>query len=214
MTQGAVTSLRCASSAAEAYRICVGRIREIAGFDRVMIYRFDDEWNGAVIAEAMRPDLEPFLGLHYPASDIPKQARELYAQNWLRFIADRDYVPVSIFPPSGPTAISPLDLSHSVLRSVSPIHLEYLRNMGVGASMSISLLKGDRLWGLVACHHYSPRYVPYDVRTACELLGQVMSMQFVARENQELSLIGDRMNAVRATLAYRLESMRRMWGSR
>lgn len=207
MTQGAVTGLRKATSLAEMYSLCVRRVREIAGFDRVMVYRFDADWNGVVIAEARRDDLEPFLGLHYPASDIPRQARELYAQNWLRFIADRDYQPVPILPPAGPASPDPLDLSHAVLRSVSPIHIEYLRNMGVGASMSISLLKDDQLWGLVACHHYTPRYVPYDVRTACELLGQVMSMQLVGREVQEEAVYGERMATVRMALADRLWRM-------
>jgi light-regulated signal transduction histidine kinase (bacteriophytochrome) len=150
-----------------------------------MVYRFDPEWNGQVIAEEKRNDLEPFLGLHYPASDIPKQARELYTKNWLRFIADRDYTP----SPLVPALLShgqPLDLSFSVLRSVSPIHLEYLRNMGVGASMSLSLVSRGKLWGLIACHHYSPRRVPYPVRTACELLAQVMSLQVAERELSEV----------------------------
>jgi two-component system, chemotaxis family, sensor kinase Cph1 len=205
LTQASVSRLRKAESLAVMYSVCANAVREIAAFDRVMVYRFDVDWNGEVIAEAKRGELEPFLGLRYPASDIPKQARELYTQNWLRFIADRDYAPVSIQPPSGPNAAAPLDLSQSVLRSVSPIHLEYLRNMGVGASMSISLLKGDRLWGLVACHHYSPRYVAYDIRSACELLGQVMSMQLVAREEQEQSRYDDRMKMVRSSLADRIE---------
>src|SRR6201999_3153234 len=109
--------------------------------------RFDAEWNGQVIAEDRRSDLEPFLGLHYPASDIPRQARELYTKNCLRFITNRDYQPSRILPVSD-VADLPYDMSYCVLRSVSPIHLEYLRNMGVSASMSISLLRDGRLWGL------------------------------------------------------------------
>lgn len=204
LTRAAVAALRRAPSLAAMYDECARRVREISGFDRVMVYRFDDEWNGAVAAESRRDDLEPFLGLHYPASDIPAQARELYARNWLRFIPDRDYAPRAILPPCGPSSAAPLDLGRSVLRSVSPIHLQYLRNMGVGASMSISLLEGDRLWGLIACHHYSPRYVPYDVRTTCEMLAQVMSMQLVAREGQERSGYGERMQSIRAGLAARV----------
>ncbi|WP_165245482.1 ATP-binding protein [Paludisphaera soli] len=202
-TQNSFMALARAGSLAEMYQVCARRVRELSGFDRVMVYRFDDEWNGVVVAEERRGDLESFVGHHYPASDIPSQARELYARNWLRFIADRDYAPVPILPPSGPGSPEPLDLGHAVLRSVSPIHVEYLRNMGVGASMSISLLKEGRLWGLVACHHYSPRYVPYDVRTACEILGQVMSMQFVSREAEEEKGYGERMRAVRRSLADR-----------
>ncbi|AMV38434.1 ATP-binding protein [Planctomyces sp. SH-PL62] len=202
-TQSSIKALSKASSLADMYQACARRVRALSGFDRVMVYRFDDEWNGVVVAEEKRTDLEPFVGLHYPASDIPSQARELYVKNWLRFIADRDYSPVPILPPSGPDSPEPLDLGHAVLRSVSPIHIEYLRNMGVGASMSISLLKEGRLWGLVACHHYSPRYVPYDVRTACEILGQVMSMQFVSREQEEEKSYDERMRAVRRSLADR-----------
>jgi light-regulated signal transduction histidine kinase (bacteriophytochrome)/ActR/RegA family two-component response regulator len=204
LARAAVSALRRAPSLPVMYDECAVRVREISGFDRVMVYRFDDEWNGVVSAESRREDLEPFLGLHYPASDIPYQARELYARNWLRFIPDRDYEPLAILPACGPTSAEPLDLGRSVLRSVSPIHLQYLRNMGVGASMSISLLKGDRLWGLIACHHDSPRYVPYDVRTTCEMLAQVMSMQLAAREEQERSGYGERMQSIRAGLAARI----------
>lgn len=163
-------------------------VRAITGFDRVMVYRFDADWHGEVIAEEKRSDLEPFLGLHYPAADIPRQARELYTRNWLRFIPDRNYTGVPLVPSAMlPGTERPLDMSHCVLRSVSPIHLEYLKNMGVGASMSISLLREGRLWGLVACHHYSARRVAYDVRAACELIGQVVSLQLLQREQAEIA---------------------------
>ena len=184
LTQTAVVELRRPGTLDELCDAIARHVRRLNGFDRVMVYRFDAEWNGQVIAEAKAANLEPFLGLHYPASDIPKQARELYTQNWLRFIADRDYTPSPLVPAELPGG-KPLDMSFSVLRSVSPIHLEYLRNMGVGASMSISLVEDGRLWGLIACHHYSPRRVPFAVRTACELLAQVMSLQVVAREQSE-----------------------------
>src|SRR5262249_753743 len=129
-------------------------VRALTGFDRVMVYRFDEEYNGEVIAEEKADGLEPFLGLHYPASDIPAHARRLYELNWVRHIPDVGYSPSRLVPAHGPT-----DLSFAVLRSVSPIHIEYLQNMGVAASLSISVLKGGRLWGLVACHHYSPLHV-------------------------------------------------------
>lgn len=155
-------------------------IRELTGFDRAMVYRFDEEWNGEVVAEARRDDLEPFLGLHYPAGDIPAQARQLYTQSWSRLIADVGYQPVHLDPVVDPGTGRPLDLSHSALRSVSPIHLTYLRNMGVNASMSISLLVDGVLWGMVACHHYAgPRHVGAEMRNAAEFVGQVAS-QFVA----------------------------------
>ncbi|MGY1714171.1 SpoIIE family protein phosphatase [Geodermatophilus sp. SYSU D01106] len=152
-------------------------VRALTGFDRVMVYRFDAEWNGEVVAEDRRPDLEPFLGLHYPASDIPAQARALYATNWMRLIPDATYTPVPLEPPLVPGTGRPLDLSGAMLRSVSPVHLEYLANMGVTASMSVSLLDRGRLWGLIACHSYSGAHRPsYADRTAAEFLGRTASL--------------------------------------
>ena len=150
------------------------------------VYRFDEEWNGEVIAEAKRADLNPFLGLHYPASDIPAQARRLYTINWIRLIADVAYRPVPMVPVFDPDSGDPLDLSFSTLRSVSPMHLEYLTNMGVTASMSVSLIVEGRLWGLVACHHYSGPHRPaQEVRATAEFLAQVTSRMLGERERAE-----------------------------
>ena len=150
-------------------------VRTVTGFDRVMVYRFDAEWNGEVIAEARRDDLEPFLGLRYPASDIPAQARALYATNWMRLIPDAGYQRVPLDPPT--IDGRPLDLSGAMLRSVSPVHLEYLANMGVVSSMSISLIDDGRLWGLIACHHYAGPHRPsYADRVAAEFLGRTASL--------------------------------------
>jgi light-regulated signal transduction histidine kinase (bacteriophytochrome) len=135
-------------------------VRGLTGFDRVMVYRFDPDWNGEVVAEERRDDLEPFLGLHFPASDIPAQARALYLRNWLRLIPDARYAPVPLVPERNPHDGRPLDLGASTLRSVSPVHLEYLANMGVIASMSVSLVDRGRLWGLIACHHYAGPHRP------------------------------------------------------
>jgi light-regulated signal transduction histidine kinase (bacteriophytochrome)/CheY-like chemotaxis protein len=165
-------------------RALAAEARTITGFDRVLVYRFDHEWNGEVIAEEKRADLEPFLGLHYPASDIPAQARRLYTANPVRHIADVTYRAAAVVPAARPDG-RPLDLSFAVLRSVSPIHVEYLKNMGVAASLSISILKGGELWGLIACHHYAPRHVPYRVRAACEFLGLITSLQLSARLDSE-----------------------------
>ena len=165
--------------------ILIQHIRQITGFDRVMIYRFDADGSGTVIAEEKRDDLEPYLGLHYPDSDIPKQAKQLYILNELRIIPDVNYQPVPIvsFPSDIPA--DPLDLSLSVLRSVSPIHREYLKNMGVVASFSISIVKDNQLWGLIACHHYSPKLIPYSLRAVCEFLGQSMSLELPSKEENE-----------------------------
>ena len=170
-------SLRAARRAIGRLATCVGvddlaaqlarEIQGLLGFDRVMVYRFDEEWNGEVIAEERRPDLNPFLGLHYPATDIPAQARRLYTVNWTRLIPDIGYRPVPLVPVVEPGRGAPLDLSFSSLRSVSPIHIEYLGNMGVTASMSVSIVVEEKLWGLVACHHYSRPHRPsHDARSA------------------------------------------------
>jgi light-regulated signal transduction histidine kinase (bacteriophytochrome)/CheY-like chemotaxis protein len=136
-----------------------------------------------VIAEAAASGLESFLGLHYPASDIPKQARTLYQRNWLRIIADIDAEPARLTSIATQN-VELLDLSMSVLRSVSPIHIEYLRNMGVAASMSVSILRDGKLWGLFACHHYAPHHVSFERRTACELFGQMFSWILEGRERE------------------------------
>ncbi|GAA4129570.1 hypothetical protein GCM10022215_42260 [Nocardioides fonticola] len=179
-------------------------IRSATGFDRVMVYRFDPEWNGEVIAEAKRGDLNPFLGLHYPASDIPAQARRLYTINWIRLIADVAYRPVPVVPMLDPDSGDPLDLSFSTLRSVSPMHLEYLANMGVTASMSVSLIVEGRLWGLVSCHHYSGPHRPsHEVRATAEFLAQVASRMLGERERAEQrdAVLRDRDHLARLTTA-------------
>jgi two-component system, chemotaxis family, sensor kinase Cph1 len=150
-----------------------------------MLYRFDPDGSGHVIAEDKSADSESFLGLHYPATDIPKQAKELYRLNLLRIIPDALYAPVLLEPSLNPLTGKPLDLSLSVLRSVSPVHNEYLANMGVRASMSISLLRDRQLWGLIACHHHSPKQLDYETRTICEFLGQVISFELGSKADAE-----------------------------
>jgi light-regulated signal transduction histidine kinase (bacteriophytochrome)/CheY-like chemotaxis protein len=163
------------------YRVAAREMRGLTGFDRVMVYRFDQDGSGEVIAESARSGLESYLGLHYPASDIPRQARILYERNWLRIIPDIGAQPVPLVPQRDGEGY-PLDLSMSILRSVSPIHIEYLQNMGVGASMSVSILRDGKLWGLFACHHYAPHSVAFERRTAAELFGQMFSLLMENRE--------------------------------
>lgn len=160
------------------------QLRGLIGFDRVMVYRFGDEGTGEVVSEALKSGMESFKGLHYPASDIPKQARALYARNLLRIIADVSDAGAEIIPHASPEGV-PLDLSMSGLRAVSPIHLEYLANMGVNASMSISILKRGKLWGLFACHHETPKTLSYELRTAAELFGQLFSFVLDQTEADE-----------------------------
>jgi len=180
-----VSKIQSAKNLKELCQVTVEEVRQISGFDRVMVYQFDPEGNGAVIAEDKAEKLSPFLGLNYPSSDIPKQARQLYSLNWLRLIPDINYKPVPIVSEKNAVTTQPRDLSFSVLRSVSPIHIEYLQNMGVAASMSISLIKDKELWGLIACHNYTPKYLNYELRAACEFIGQVMSLELQSKEGNE-----------------------------
>ena len=150
-------------------------VRQMTGYDRVMIYRFHPDESGEVIAEDRDEALEPFKGLRYPAADIPQQARELFRRNRFRIIADMDSEAVPVIPALGPDD-TPLDLSMSMLRSHSTMHLAYMRNMGVGASLAIAIVRHDRLWGMISCHHRTPRLPPYSLRTVAELLSQTFSL--------------------------------------
>lgn len=180
--RSSVEELNRADTLAALYAITARAVRDLTGFDRVMVYRYDEDYNGEVVAECKREDLNSFLGLHYPSTDIPAQARALYEKNWLRLIDDVDYTPAPLVPTIDPENGSPVDLTHATLRSVSPMHIEYLQNMGVHASMSISLLRHGRLWGLIACHHYAgPHLPPFGTRAAAEFLGSTLSLRLVDR---------------------------------
>ena len=182
------------------------QVRQLTGYDRVMVYRFLPDGAGEVIAEDVAADMEPYLGLRYPASDIPPQARALYLRNRLRVIPDVGYAPVPVVP--GHVDGRPLDLSQHALRSVSPIHLEYLGNMGVAASMSISIIAGGRLWGLIACHHRTPRPVPPAIRAAADLFGLFVSMRVAAAVQQKTLAHFEHAQQVRDALVQRLATAR------
>ena len=160
------------------------QVRALTGFDRVMVYRFAADGSGEVIAEVAKPGIGTFKGLHYPATDIPAQARALYKRSLLRVISSVEAEPVPVLPQLDAEG-QPLDLSLSILRSVSPIHIEYLKNMGVQASMSISIVVDDRLWGLFACHHYQPICPSFERRSVCELFAQMFAMRLESRERKE-----------------------------
>ena len=166
-------------------RLCevvVQQIQRLSGFDRVMVYRFDPDAHGSIVAEARTAGTESYLGLHYPASDIPRQARLLYLRSWIRVIPDCGYEPVPLVTLAEVGGADRIDLSMAVLRSVSPLHVQYLKNMGVAASMSISLIVDNQLWGLIACHHGTPRRVGHMQRLAFEALGQQVSARLRAAE--------------------------------
>jgi two-component system, chemotaxis family, sensor kinase Cph1 len=178
--RSSVEDLNRATTLTALYDTTARAVRDLTGFDRVMVYRYDEAYNGEVVAEAKRDDLNSFLGLHYPSTDIPAQARALYEKNWIRLISDVDYQPAPLVPAIDPASGTPQDLTYATLRSVSPIHVEYLQNMGVRSSMSISLLRYGRLWGLIACHHYAgPHLPPFGTRAAAEFLGATLSLRLV-----------------------------------
>lgn len=157
--------------------------RSITGYDRVMIYRFDKEYNGQVFAESKKEDLKPFLHLNYPHTDIPSQARELYLSNLVRMLVDVNNTPAAIFTVNDEANVNRnLDLSLSNLRSMSPIHLEYLKNMEVGATFVISIIHHKKLWGLISCHHYSPKHIPYYTRLTAHLQAIFLSSQIDVRQ--------------------------------
>ncbi|MFD2874344.1 ATP-binding protein [Mucilaginibacter ximonensis] len=170
------------------------QVKNIIGYDRVMIYRFARDGHGEVVAEAKNDELEPWLGLHYPASDIPKQARELYKRNLTRLIANVHTTPSRIVT-TVQLSENSLDLTHSQLRAVSPIHIQYLKNMGVESSFSISLLYKKELWGLIACHNYSPRFIDYKARDSAKLIGQILSSALEFRQDEANKHLQEKYNA-------------------
>ncbi|HWI55759.1 MAG TPA: ATP-binding protein [Bacillota bacterium] len=160
-------------------------VRALTGLDRVMVYRFHADAHGEVFAESKREDLPAWLGLHYPADDIPKPAREIFKRIWIRPLPDAAGPLMELVPLVNPDTGQPLTMTYCALRGASVMYTEYLRNMGVAASLTMSLLPEGELWGLIACHHYRPTYFPYQVRTACEFLAQVVALQLKAAEERE-----------------------------
>ena len=184
LIKASALKLRTTPKFSDMCQVLVREVRKITGLDRVMLYKFDRDGHGHVVAEDKQEELEPLLGLHYPSADT-KPCRKLFGLNWVRLIPDINVQSVKIVPDRNPINNSPLDLSFSVLRGVSPCHREYLQNMGVRGTLVISLTKERELWGLISCHHYSPKYIAYEVREACEFLGQVMSVELAAKEDDE-----------------------------
>ena len=180
---GAVARLSTAPSLDALASEAVAIYRDLCGYDRVMFYRFDPDGHGEVMAEAKEARLEPYLGLHYPESDIPQRARELYLRNRVRVLVDVNYEPVPLVPRLFPPTGEELDMSMCWLRSMSPLHLQYLRNMGVTATLVVSLVREGKLWGLIACHHYTPKRLAYAMRAACDLIAEVLSTRIAVLEN-------------------------------
>ncbi|MBC5783590.1 GAF domain-containing protein [Ramlibacter sp. USB13] len=175
--------LQQAESVAALCETVAREMKRLTGFGRCLIYRFDSDGHGEVLAERADPGYHSYAGHRFPASDVPAQARELYRVNHIRLIPDADYDPVPLLPAADGPEPANLDLSFAALRSVSPVHLEYMRNMGTLASMSVSIVVGGRLWGLISCHNREPRHLPFQTRVACEHLGRLLSLQIQAQED-------------------------------
>lgn len=174
-------------------------ISEITQLDRVMIYKFHEDNHGEVVAETVKPGVDSFMGLHYPASDIPPQARAIFLENWVRMIPDVGYAPV---PMKGNSADG-LDLGKTLLRAVSPIHIEYLKNMHVGSSLTISIIVKDKLWGLFACHHNKPHYISKDLRDVCEVIGRMTSSLIREADLKEINHHANELKVIHTKLISR-----------
>ncbi|MFP4008345.1 MAG: ATP-binding protein [Spirulinaceae cyanobacterium] len=181
-------------------QIAVEEIQHLTGLDRVMMYRFNEQNNGRVLAEVKRRNLQSFFGLNFPALDIPEAARQLFCEIGIRTIVDIRAEPAVIIPQKNPLTQKPLDLSHAILRGVSACHIQYLKNMGVSASVSIPVMKDNQLWGLIACHHYTPKSLSYEVRSACELLGRYISAELATKNNSEDYDYQIQLNSIQAKL--------------
>ena len=174
-----------ADSIADMSQLAVNEIAALTGFGRVMVYSFDKDGHGTVLAECLQDGYEGYMGQRFPASDIPRQARELYLLNRIRLIQDANYTPAGLLPATHPFTGRATDLSLASLRSVSPVHLQYMRNMGTLASMSISLVVEGKLWGLLSCHHATPRRLSYHQRTVCEQIGQILALRIRNRADAD-----------------------------
>jgi two-component system, chemotaxis family, sensor kinase Cph1 len=165
-----------------------------------MIYQFDEDWNGTVIAESAEPGMDEYIGLRFPASDVPKQARALYLKNAYRLIPTREYTPLRLYPVINPITGAFLDLSDCNLRSVAAVHLEYLKNMGVMASMSIRIIKDNALWGLISCHHRTEKYLDFETCTIFELLSNIISAKITSIQSNEVFSLNDRLRDTNSRL--------------
>lgn len=185
-------------------QVAADELKKFSGFDKVMVYQFDPSWNGIVIAQAREADMDDYLDLRFPASDVPKQARDLYFKNPYRLIPTRNYTPVRLVPVLNPITQKFTDLSDCSLRSVASVHLEYLANMKIDASMSLPLIIDNKLWGLISCHHKTPKYPSYEMRSAMELLSGILSAQLEARHKEEAMAHRVKLRSVHANLLEQL----------
>lgn len=187
--------INLASSITEVCRATARELKKWTGFDKIMVYRFDENWNGTVLAEEAEEGMETYFGLTFPASDIPKPARDMYLKNAYRLIPNRDYDPVKIYPLLNPVSNSFTNLLNADLRSVASVHIEYLKNMEVKASMSARILYQGQLWGLIACHHKEPKYLSFEECSVVELISNMLSQKITALQNAESVHLKDQLTS-------------------
>jgi light-regulated signal transduction histidine kinase (bacteriophytochrome) len=180
--------------------VAVQELKRVTGFDKVMIYRFDEEWNGTVLAEEAEVGMERYLGFTFPASDIPKPARDMYIKNPYRLIPNREYETVKLYPLINPVSKGFTNLLNADLRSVATVHLEYLKNMQVMASMSVRILYNDKLWGLIACHHKAPKYLSFEECSVVEMISNIVSQKITSLQNAEGVMLKQQLTHQFATL--------------
>ena len=186
LVKNTVSRLQTMGSLQQFYDSVAQEIRALTGMDRVMIHRFHADGHGEVFAESRNSELHSWVGMHFPADDIPEPVRALFKKTWIRPVPDALDALAELVPLVNPDTGKPLDMTYCALRGASIMYTEYLRNMGVGASLTMAIRRNETLWGLIACHHYAgPKYVSYQVRSACELLAQVVSLQHHAAEEKE-----------------------------
>jgi two-component system, chemotaxis family, sensor kinase Cph1 len=178
-----------AASVKDVVQITASELKRISGFDKVMVYRFDKDWNGTVIAEQMEPGMESYEGFTFPASDVPEPARRLYLKNPYRFIPTREYEPVKLYPVINPLTQSFLDLSDCNVRAVATVHLEYLKNMGVSSSMSTRIMVGDKLWGLISCHHRTDLEMSFEKCSIFEMISNIVSAKIASLQSGEKHIL-------------------------
>lgn len=196
--------LKQAADTREAAQFAAVELKQLSGFDRVLVYQFDPQWNGIVIAQAKEDDMDDYLDLRFPASDVPRQARDLYYKNPYRLIPTRDYKPIGLIPIVNPMTQRFTDLSDCNLRSVAAVHLEYLANLKITASMSLPLIVDNKLWGLISCHHKSAKNPDYEQRSAMELLAGILSAQISGKEKERTILLRAQLRGVHAHLLEQL----------
>ncbi|ARS35441.1 GAF domain-containing protein [Pontibacter actiniarum] len=198
------TLLKQASTTSATAQLAADELKKFTGFDRVLVYQFDPQWNGIVVAQAKEDDMDDYMDLRFPASDVPKQARDLYFKNPYRLIPTRDYKPQRLIPIVNPITQRFTDLSDCNLRSVASVHLEYLANMQIVASMSLPLIVDNKLWGLISCHHKTAKNPSYEQRSGMELLAGIVSAQLAGKERESAILLRAQLRSIHAHLLEQL----------